>query len=76
MTAATPNRGDAPAVFVVKFVPLPGRGWPDVNARRKRLLKLASRACGLKCVGLDEEPHDRSVGPGRSHRPPPDARPP
>ncbi len=61
--AGSSGRSAAP-VFVVKFVPLPGRGWSDVNARRRRLLKFALRACGLRCVGLAEEP-DRDAGADR-----------
>ena len=61
-----------PAVFVARFVPAPGSGWPDVNARRKRLLKLAARACGLRCVGVAEEP---AGGPPAAADPGPD-RPP
>ena len=69
MTAPNPRRGDPAAVFVAKFVPVPGRGWPDVNARRKRLLKLALKSCGLRCVGLAEE-----SPPGPGPRSPPEPR--
>ena len=69
---STGPAADPPAVFVARFVPAPGAGFGDVNARRKRLLKLALRACGLRCVGVAEEPRGgrSAVAEATTDRPP------